>query len=296
MKINATWFGLMAILFWSTSIGLMRTITESLGASAGAAIIYTLGGLLIICFKGVPKVWQFSKLYSYGCGAIFIIYEILLSQSIGYAQDRQQTLEVTLLNYAWPCFTVIGAIIFKLQKSNKLIWLGIALAFLGIIYSLTEGNLTFIHSIVFRIQLNPIPYLFAFSAAILWALFCCITRKYGKGEDATSVFLFMTGVFLWCKYFIFDNTVLTINFSVGLEVIFLSLAMALGYSFWNYGIQKGNILLLSIMSYFTPLLSIFWSSLWLGVALSVAFWLGMLMVTGGSLLCYWGSRKSSLTK
>lgn len=296
MNIKATWLGIMAILFWSTSIGLMRTITESLGASAGAALIYTLGGLMILVCKGIPKIWQFSKLYLYACGAIFVIYEILLSQSIGYAQDRQQTLEVTLLNYVWPCFTVIGAILFRLQTSNKLIWLGIFIAFFGIVYSLTEGNISFIQSIYSRIQHNPVPYFFAFSAAVLWALFCCITRKYGKGEDATSIFLVITGICLWGKYWLTDNSSLNFDFSVSLEVLFLSLAMALGYSFWNYGIQKGNILLLSIMSYFTPLLSIFWSSLWLGVALSIAFWCGMIMVTVGSLLCYWGSRKTTLTK
>lgn len=288
MYIKATLLGFLAILFWSSSIGLMRTITESIGASCGAAIVYTISGLMIVFLRGrgIPKIWCFSKLYLYGCGAIFVIYEILLSQSIGYARNRAQTMDVTLINYAWPCLTIVFAIFFKLQRNNKIIWLGILISFLGIIYSLTDGKLTLILSILNRIEQNPTSYIFALLAAILWALFCCITRKYGQGQDGTAIFLTLTGLSLWIKYWFTDRYAIHIDIRVGLEICILALAIALGYSFWNYGIQKGNLMLLSIMSYFTPLLSIFGSSLLFSIKLSNAFWLGTMMVTIGALICY----------
>lgn len=289
MHIKATLLGLSAILLWSTSIGLMRTIAEKIGTSVGAAMIYTLSGILIIAFNGLPKIRQFSKLYLYGCGAIFVIYEILLSQSIGYAQDRAQTMDITLINYAWPCLTVIFAIVFKLQRNNKVIWLGIIISFIGIIYSLTEGDLSFILSIYSRIVQNPISYIFALLAATLWAIFCCITRKYGQGQDGTSLFLTITGIALWGKYLINDRYSFHFDTNVSIEIGVLALAIGLGYSFWNYSIQKGNLMLLSIMSYFTPLLSIFWSSLLLSISLSYAFWFGTSLVTLGALVCYLGS-------
>lgn len=292
MNINATFLGFLAILLWSTSIGLIRTITESLGASVGAATIYTLSGLMIIAFRGFPRVFHFSKLYLYGCGLLFVLYEILFSQAIGYAQDRLQTMEVTLLNYFWPCLTVVFAILFNLQKNNKLIWFGTIIAFMGIIYSLTEGDIFTFISIGTRLMRDPIPYVFALSGAILWALFCCMTKKYGQGQNGTSLFLLITGVSLWVKYFTFDHYDFHFDLSVSLEVFFIGIATALGYSFWHYGIQKGNMILLSIISYFTPLLSIFFAGLWLSLSLSLAFWIGVILVTMGSLVCYLGSRKA----
>ncbi|WP_425412906.1 EamA family transporter [Methylophilus rhizosphaerae] len=58
----------------------------------------------------------------------------------------------------------------------------------------------------------------------------------------------------------------------------------MAYSCWNYSIQHGNLALLATMSYFTPLLSVLLTSLWLGVAPGAGFMYGVGLVTLGSLL------------
>lgn len=45
---KATLIGLIAIVLWSTMVGLIRGVSEGLGPVGGAAAIYSLSGLLLI--------------------------------------------------------------------------------------------------------------------------------------------------------------------------------------------------------------------------------------------------------
>ena len=65
-------------------------------------------------------------------------------------------------------------------------------------------------------------------------------------------------------------------------------AIAVGgaYAAWNYGVTYGNITILGVSSYFTPVLSCLFASLWLGASISGPFWLGVAVIVAGSLLCW----------
>lgn len=58
---------------------------------------------------------------------------------------------------------------------------------------------------------------------------------------------------------------------------------------------SGNVTLLATLSYFTPVISTAFSSLLLSTALSFSFWQGVMMVTGGSLIC-WLATRQKMTK
>lgn len=49
---RATLTGLAAILLWSTMVGLIRSVSEGLGPVGGAAMIYTVSGLLCLVTVG----------------------------------------------------------------------------------------------------------------------------------------------------------------------------------------------------------------------------------------------------
>ena len=50
----ATLCGLMAIVLWSTIVGLIRGVSEHFGAVGGAALIYTVGAILLALLLGRP--------------------------------------------------------------------------------------------------------------------------------------------------------------------------------------------------------------------------------------------------
>ncbi|MFU0687224.1 aromatic amino acid DMT transporter YddG [Klebsiella pneumoniae] len=62
-KKRATTIGFAAIILWSTMVGLIRGVSEGLGAVGGAAMIYSLSGLLLIFTVGFPNLRQIPRRY-----------------------------------------------------------------------------------------------------------------------------------------------------------------------------------------------------------------------------------------
>ena len=93
--------GLAAILLWSSTVALARSISEQLGPITGAACVYGVGGLLSmgrLLWRGSlgERVRGLSSRYLLGCGALFLAYTLLLFLAVGLATDRTQVLEVGL--------------------------------------------------------------------------------------------------------------------------------------------------------------------------------------------------------
>ncbi|HEY4665087.1 MAG TPA: EamA family transporter, partial [Comamonas sp.] len=74
------------------------------------------------------------------------------------------------------------------------------------------------------------------------------------------------------------------------QVLSVGALTALGYGCWEHGIQRGNLAVLAAGSYFTPVLSALWASVWLAVQPGLPFWQGAVLITGGSLVCWWATR------
>lgn len=79
-------------------------------------------------------------------------------------------------------------------------------------------------------------------------------------------------------------------------LLLTGVVMGSGYALWNVAILRGNMLLLATLSYFTPVISTLFSSLILGVVLGLSFWQGVVMVTLGSLICWWVTRQPNSEK
>ena len=62
-KRNATLVGLIAVLLWSSIVGLIRSVSENLGATGGAAMIYSVASLFLLMSIGFPKLSEFPRQY-----------------------------------------------------------------------------------------------------------------------------------------------------------------------------------------------------------------------------------------
>ena len=50
--------------------------------------------------------------------------------------------------------------------------------------------------------------------------------------------------------------------------------------------SKGNVTLLALASYFTPVLSCLFAVVWINAKLDSSFWMGVAFVVAGSLVCW----------
>lgn len=290
-----TLFGVAAILLWSCLLGLIRTVTEQFSPIGGAALIYTVSSVFLMLVMGVPKFKHFSLRYVLIGGALFVSYEICLALALGMANDRHQALEMAVINYLWPALTVLFAVFLSRKPVHILVYPSVALAFVGVAWTITGDSGFSVMQISANIATNPLTYSMAFGGAIIWAVYCNITKQLANGQNAIILFFMATAIALWIKYFLSSESTLVFSVPATLNLALTGVVMGSGYALWNVAILRGNMVLLATLSYFTPVISTLLSSLILGVALGLSFWQGVIMVTMGSLICWWATRERQST-
>ena len=293
MQINseraATACGLVAILLWSTAAGLIRSVSELFGPLGGAALIYTLGAVLLVLFLGRPRVRATSWFYLIVGSALFVAYELCLSLALGYASTRNQAIELGVVNYLWPCLTVLLAIVMNGQKARWLILPGTALALFGIVWVVSGDGLA-LATLVANVSTNPLSYSLALGCAVTFALYCNVTRRYAGGQNLVMLFFTLAAAVLWLKYALSTEVLPAFTLNSSLQLGAAGIAMAGGYALWNLGILRGNLTLLATASYAAPVLSSAFAAVWLGAHLTAQFWQGAVLVTVGSLMCWQATR------
>lgn len=287
---KATLLGLLAILLWSSVVGLIRSVSEGLGPIGGAAMIYSVSAVFLLLALRMPNLRLFPRPYLLLGSLLFVSYEICLSLSLGYANTRLQAIEVGMINYLWPCFTVLMALVFNGQKAKWWLLPGLLLSLFGIGWIMSGEGGWSPAQMLENVRSNPLSYSLAFGGAVIWALYCNLTKKIAQGHNGVVLFITLTAVALWLKYTFSSESGMQFTLPVTLTLLCAGMAMGAGYAAWNVGILRGNMTLLATASYFTPVLSAVFAALVLDTALTANFWQGVVMVTAGSLICWRATR------
>ncbi|WDZ52855.1 aromatic amino acid DMT transporter YddG [Acinetobacter vivianii] len=286
----ATLIGLSAIIMWASMVGLVKYMSAAIGPAMGITLIYTFSALIVLAIFRFPNLKLISKKYLVLATTLFIVYELCFSFAIAYSKTSQQAIEVSIVNYLWPSLTIVAFVIFKELKFNLLILFGLFISISGIIY-IQAGNDSFsVQSVMNNLKDNPLSYLLALSGAIIWAFYCVVTRKMSKGQNPISIFFIGVALTLWLKLGLTDQLVMpALNLSLSLYLLLAAAAVGLGYAAWNIGIIHGNITILVVASYFTPIISSVLAMFVLDTELPVTFWQGTTLVTLGSFICWLSS-------
>ncbi len=288
----STILGILAIIFWGTTIAFSRSLTEQLGPLTAASWIYLLSGVwgciyLISKPGGIKKTFQLPILYLIGCGTLFVFYMVCLYLAVGLAFSREQVIEVSIINYLWPGLTLVFSLPILHKKGRITLIPGVVLAFSGFYLAAVDSGMFSWEIFKGNFQLNYFPYLLAFLAALSWGLYSVLTRYWaGHAEGgAVPIFLLVTGLTLTIIRFMFpENSYWTPR--VVVELLYMSVFPTfLAYIFWDRAMRKGKIILVASISYFTPLLSIIISSLYLQVMIKPSLWIACGLVIAGAVIC-----------
>ncbi len=280
-------------MLWSGTFALARSLSEQVGAIAAGAAVYLLGGAVLWILRlargsfSAEKKIPISRKYLLGCGSLFVLYTVLLYLAVGWARNRQQLLEVALLNYLWPALTIIFSLLLLNKRAGIWLWPGTVMALAGVVIALTQGAGISVRSCLENVQTNPPAYLLALGAAFAWAIYSNLTRKWSDPDQGggVDVFIPVTGIMLLLMHFIFPSEG-SWSFRAMGESAILGGITALAYLLWEVAMRKGNLLLVAASAYFTPLLSTLVSCLYLRITPGPELWLGCALVTAGSLLSW----------
>ncbi len=143
---------------------------------------------------------------------------------------------------------------------------------------------------------NPLSYGLAFGGAMIWAVYCVVTKNSAKGSNGITLFFILTALTLWLKSLLSPQPPVVFSLQACISLALAAMAMGLGYAAWNVGILHGNVTLLAAASYFIPIISSLIAAFILNSSLTFSFWQGTAMVCLGSLLCWWSTRGTATHK
>lgn len=288
----ATIGGFIAILLWSSTFAVVRHLSENIGAVTAAASIYGIGGL----FTFIPLLRERKKLfhiirlpmkYLAGCGLLFLANMVCLFFAIGYSASREQLLEVGLVNYIWPTLTLTLSLIILKERANWILLPGTLLSIAGLFLVVTQGGSVSWDSFRRNFAGNPFAYSMALGAAVSWALYSNLTRKFldGEKEGGVALFLPVTAlVFLMISFFIEEPHNWTIR--VVIEALVLGIGTYYSYMLWDNAMRKGNVPAVAVASYMTPMFSTLISCFYLAVVPGAKIILGCGFLILGSIMSW----------
>jgi drug/metabolite transporter (DMT)-like permease len=284
--------GGLAILLWGTLIAVARSAIEQLGAVRVTSYSCILGGLLAFTFLAfrphqLRATFSLPKKYLLICGLCFTTYMLLLNLSLQLAHNRQQVLEVALLNYLWPGLSLLLSVILFRLKTRYWLIPSIALAVAGAALALLPADTWSPDLFLANLRHHGLPYLLAFAAAIAWAAYGNLARLLAANHQGTPVPIFLTATGLLVALFIplFPNDSPWTRRAI-FELAYITVGPGLlAYALWDFAMRRGRIVLVTTMSFFIPLLSTAVSSLYLHVPAHATLWIGAILLIVGSALC-----------
>jgi drug/metabolite transporter (DMT)-like permease len=294
---NYTALGLLSILFWSTSVALVRGVAEHMGTLNMAFFNLLCSALfLFILLLAIYKKELFRKMsrlrpaYYYRVGAFLIVYMVLIYMAVGNANSREAVIVTGIINYLWPGLAFLFSIpILKERARYYLLVPGILLAFSGTAAAILKGHGLSAADIGAAFSGNLAPYLFAFIAAVSWALYSNMTKKYRTEEDVTALpVLFLAAALVVLVIQLLKGETPHLHLS-GWQyaefAYFFIFPTALAYLFWDKAMKQGNKNLVTAVSYAIPLASTLISGYYLDVTIDAGFGLAALLVIAGAVLC-----------
>jgi drug/metabolite transporter (DMT)-like permease len=281
---RATGLGLVAVLLWA-ALAALTALAGPIPPFQLAAMTFATGTLVGVAWarlKGQPlAVLAEVPLASWCLG----VYGLLgFHACYFFALQAAPPLEASLIVFLWPLLLVLmsGALP-KTLGGAGLRWWHVAGALLEL-----SGTVLMLMSKGGSIQLSgsALGYVAAVAAALIWSSYSVASRFFA-GVPSTAVMgscaLTMLGALVF--HLSLETTVWPDTLASWLAILALGLGpVGMAFYLWDEGMKHGDIRLLGVAAYATPLLStVILAVLGLGTA-TPAVWLAALLITAGALL------------
>jgi drug/metabolite transporter (DMT)-like permease len=285
-----TGLGFIAILLWSLSVALARSLSGEIGTVTTAFLVYTGGGLMgLVTFLHEGRVRErmreFRPAYLILCGSLFVLCLCSFYLALGFSGNHLEALTVGLINYLWPTLILVFSIPLLKTRARPLLVPALLIVTLGEALAIFQGQT--IEWAVFwnSITSARLPFGLALIAALTWGLYSNCIRRFGSGAGNGAVpFFMLTAGLSMGVYRLFVTESFQFTARAVMELGGLILSTNFGYLFWDRAMRKGNMLLVVSVSYFVPLLSTVFACAYLGIAMSAQILLAAAFLVAGALL------------
>ena len=281
-----TFVGCLAPICWGMSVPFVRLVAEHVGQPLGMTLLCGIASFILLAIYGVPPVAKMSRKFLI-CGVgMAMACEVCFCFALATSNGGAQTAEVGMVNYLWPCLTMLFACLFNGQKAKWWIVFGFAFAVVGIMTVLSGDAGLDLAAMWQHMKENPVSYAFAVGSAVTWAAYSSITRAMSRGANPVVLIFWCNTAFFFLLWILGVGEPAHVDGEGITVLVIAAVVMGLAYALWTVGVMKGSMTVMAVVSYFTPVLSCVFCALFLGADLSLNFWKGVGLVVAGSLICW----------
>jgi len=248
-KLFATLTGLVAILFWAV-LALTTALTNRIPAFELLGLTFAVAtamGAASWPFRpgAAAALRQPLPVWALGVGGLFGYHAVYFA-----ALKRAPPAEASLVAYLWPLLIVLFS---AMLPGERLRWYHVAGAVLGFagVLALALGRG------VAGFDAAHLPgYMLALACAFIWSGYSVLSRRFkAVPTDAVVGFCAVTCLLALACHVALEETVRP-NGTEWLAILGLGLGpVGLAFYAWDRGVKHGDIRLLGVASYATPVLS-----------------------------------------
>ena len=275
----------VTVIIWGTMASVVKTLLTDMPnfqmmAGAGLFAVLFLGGLVILTGKRQTLLSmqprQTLLMLALGFLGIFL-YTALYNHGLSVLTAQ----EACIINYLWPAMLVLFSCLILREPFTVRKVAAIAISFLGIVL-LSWQHLGSGHTAGAAGGI-----LACFAAAVFYGLFSVLNKKQHWDETVSMLFFWgITAVLSLICSLLFENR---IRFSPmqWLGVAYVGIcADGLAYMLWAKALQGAgrNTARIANLAYLTPVLSVFFSALFLKERMSGAAWIALIFILAGILI------------
>ncbi len=204
------------------------------------------------------------------------------------ALDHTYAANVSILVALSPILTVLLAQLFSRsnERLGKYVYIGAVIAIAGVVLVVLNGQMSF--------HLSPIGDLLALAAALMWAVYSILIKKYTEQYDN---FIVTRRVFLWAFLTAVPLMLLTdgmpvltplfTDVKVLISWLFLGvMGNAVCFAIWNIAFKALGVVVTNNYLYASPFVTVFVGWLLLGEPISVMSIIGAVLITVGVIFAY----------
>ena len=278
---------ILAVLFWSGNFIVGRGIHNEIPPMTLAFWRWAIALLIILPFALKPilrqkdLIWRNLKILT----LLAILSVANFSMFIYMALKSSTVTNAVLINSMTPIFIVIVSYMGFKERITLRQAVGIAISLTGLMFILTEGNLSKLIAVRFGKG-----DMWTISAGISWALYSALLRKCSVEFDSLSFLatLIIIGTLFISPFYIWEiGTGKTMNFthaSIG-SIIYVALfASVLAYIFWNKAIHTIGANKTGIFIHLMPVFSIILAMIFLDEKLRGYHIKGTILIFSGIFL------------
>ena len=168
-----------------------------------------------------------------------------------FALQSAPPVEASLIAYLWPLLIVVFASFLPSESFQLHHKIGTALGLLGAVLIITKG---FTMGFASGLKLG---HFLAMACAFIWSAYSVASRRMGKvPTDVVAGFCFITSAVAFVLHIALEPTVYPQAIRQWIAIVALGiLPLGVGFYAWDFGMKRGDIMVLGALSYAAPLFS-----------------------------------------